>query len=80
MTTKSEPGIGRLAGSILGLVLLATPFAAYLWHTLNDLLSGHVRPVRLLLAIPVLLVFAGLLLVIARFVRSTETGDRERVL
>lgn len=78
MTTNAGPGTGRLAASILGLVLLGTPLAAFLWHTLNHLLSGVVRPIELLLAIPCLLLFAGVLFLIARFVRSMEAERQER--
>jgi hypothetical protein len=77
MTTNAGPGTGRLAASILGLVLLGTPPAAFLWHALNHLLSGIVRPVELLLAIPCFVLFVGVLLLIARFVRSTEAERHE---
>ena len=77
MTTNAGPGTGRLAASILGLVLLGTPPTAFLWHALNHLLSGIVRPLELLLAIPCLILFVGVLILVARFVRSTEADRRE---
>jgi hypothetical protein len=72
MTNIPAPGTGRLAASILGIVLLGTPIVAYLWHALNYLVSGIIRPVELLLAIPVFFLFLGLLYFVGRFVRATE--------
>ena len=64
--THASNGTGRLVGAILLLVLLGVPFVAYLWETLNRLLSGIVEPVRLLIALPVAVVFLLLLRYIAR--------------
>lgn len=76
MTSQSGPTTGRLAASILGLVLLGTPIIAYLWHALNHLISGIIRPLELLLAVPVFALFIGLLYLVARFVRSFEAAHR----
>ncbi|SHK12120.1 hypothetical protein SAMN04488087_0354 [Rhodothermus profundi] len=38
-------------------VLLGMPVVAYLWETLNQLLSLHVNPMRLLISLPLLAVF-----------------------
>ncbi len=53
--------------SILALFVVGTPIVAYLWETLNHLLAGHVEPRRLLLAIPVAVLFILLLRVVSRF-------------
>lgn len=60
---------------ILLFALLGTPLVAYLWDTLNELVALHVNPVRLLIAIPVLLVFIGLLKLLAIQVRRWDAGD-----
>ena len=69
-------GMGRIMGVITLFVLLGTPFVAYLWETVNRLLSGVVEPVRLLIALPVLIVFLLLLRWIARVVRRWDAEAR----
>lgn len=54
--------------AILLLVLVGGPLVAYLWETLNRLMAGFVEPVRLLIALPVLVLFALLLRFVARLV------------
>jgi hypothetical protein len=53
-------------GGILLQVLVGVPFVAYLWQTLNALLAGIVEPVRLMISVPVAIVFLFLLRYIAR--------------
>lgn len=65
MTPRST-GTVRLMLPILLLALVGGLFVAYLWETLNRLMSGHFDPVRLLISIPVLVVFAYLLRYTAR--------------
>lgn len=64
----------RLCLSILALVLVGTPVAAYLWETFNQLLSGHFYARRVLLSLPLLFVFYLLL----RFMARIITGWEER--
>ncbi len=47
-------------------VLLGMPVVAYLWETLNQLLSLHVNPTRLLISLPLLVVFVVWLWWLAR--------------
>ncbi|GEM_PF-2008987 len=55
---------------------VGTPMVAYLWETLNQLMALHVDPVRLALSVPVLIVFIGLLILLARAVRRyAPTAD-----
>lgn len=57
---------GRLA-LLLGLLVLAgIPFVAILWETLNALLAGHIQPRRLLVSLPLLFVFLGILVFAGR--------------
>jgi hypothetical protein len=67
MTPRRAAGM-RLMLAILLLVLVGGVFVAYLWETLNRLMAGFFEPVRLLISLPVLLVFAGLLRIIARLI------------
>jgi len=53
MADPAEPGIGKLAAWVLLLFVVGTPLVAYLWETLNQLLSGRVEPLRLLISAPV---------------------------
>jgi ABC-type proline/glycine betaine transport system permease subunit len=59
--------------AILMLVLVGGVLVAYLWETLNRLATGFVEPVRLLIAIPVLAIFALLLRYIARLVTRWDS-------
>lgn len=67
---KHPPGIGGLIALIALFALLGLPLVGYLWETLNELLSGFVDPTRLLISIPVLAVFAVLLVLLARRVQK----------
>lgn len=69
MTDARTQGIGGLTGRILLFVLLGFPLLAYLWETLNELLSGSVNGRRLLVSVPVLVLFGALLVWLSRTVR-----------
>lgn len=56
----------RLALLLGVLVILGIPFVAILWETVNELLAGQINGRRLLIAMPVLLVFLGLMTLAAR--------------
>ena len=57
---------GSLMATILGFTLAGGILVAYLWESVNRLLSLHFDAVRVLISIPVLLVFLWLLRSIAR--------------
>ncbi len=59
-------------------VLAGFPLVAYLWETLNQLMGGEVRPARLALTVPVVLVFAALLALLSRAVRGWEAERVEQ--
>lgn len=64
-TPTASPG--KLV-AVLGLfVLVGIPFVAFLWETLHQLLALHVQPLRLLLSAGVLVVFAGVLTLLGRW-------------
>lgn len=64
---RQSGGVGLML-AILLLVLVGGPFVAYLWETMNRLMAGFVEPARLLISLPVLILFALLLRFIARLV------------
>ncbi|MBR9988886.1 MAG: hypothetical protein KFH98_03975 [Gemmatimonadetes bacterium] len=66
----SQPSTGRLFGGILLLTLIGGVLVAYLWETLNRLFSLTFEPLRLLLSVPVLIVFVLLLRYVGRLVEG----------
>ena len=64
----SAPHTGAMAARILLQVLLGAPLVGWLWETLNRLLSGHVEPLRLLVAVPAAVLFWLLLRYVGRTV------------
>ena len=76
MTRADSPRLRRLIGLIALFVLLGTPLVAYLWETLNVLMSGRVEPGRLGIAVVVLAAFAALLAFLSRSIHALE-GDRD---
>lgn len=75
--SSSAPSVGRLVAWIFGLVIVATPFAAYVWETLNHLMMGNVDPLGLLLAAPALLGLLGIWWQMWRAIQRWE-GERQR--
>lgn len=71
---KTPFSMGKLMALMALFVIAGVPLVAYLWETLNELMALQARPVRLLIAVPVLLVFAGLLKLLADNVRRWEAG------
>jgi hypothetical protein len=67
---------GKLIGGMLIFVILGAPLVWFLWEVLNGLLAGHFDGIRLLLAIPVAALFAGLLVLLSRTVRRWESSGR----
>ena len=62
----------RLIGLMTAFVLLGMPLVWYLWTAVNEILTGHVEGGRLLLAIPVLVLFLALLVLLSRAVRRWD--------
>ena len=69
METQPVPSVGKIIAMMALFVLAGVPLVAYLWETLNHLLALEADPVRLLIAVPVLLVLLGLLALMARLLR-----------
>jgi hypothetical protein len=78
MSHSETASFARLLAVIALFAIAGTPLVAYLWETLNELLAFQFDPQRMLIAAPVLLVFLGLLLLLARVIRRMEPPGRER--
>lgn len=63
---------GALVGVMALFVVLGAPLVFYLWITLNQLLTAQVDGMRTLLALPVLLLFLGLLAILSRSIRRWD--------
>jgi hypothetical protein len=67
-----EPRTAKLMSMILLLVLAGTALIAQLWATLNNLLSGRVHPVQVLISIPSIILLVLLLRYMARTIKGWE--------
>ena len=77
MTAPESIPTPRLVTGIGIFVVLGTPLVGYLWHTLNDVLAGVFHPIRVLIAIPVAILFYLLLRSMGRRVNAWE-GERRQ--
>ena len=66
MSTDSTPAPGKILPRLALFAVLGMPLVAYLWETLHQVLALHVEPVRLLVSVPVLALFAALLWLLGR--------------
>lgn len=71
--------LGRLTVEIFVLVVIGTPLVAYLWETLNRLLSGTVEPVRLAISAPLLVLFVILLRALRHAIARWERQREESI-
>jgi len=74
-----KPGTGRLAVGLAVYLVLAVPLFAYLWSTLNELLAGDIRPVRLGIAVVVLPLFIAVLYLMVRSIHRWEARRQAAV-
>ena len=65
---------GRLVRMYIGFVVLGIPMIAYLWGVVSDVLAGHLRVGRIVVAILVTLVFFGMLRTLARTVQRIDAA------
>jgi hypothetical protein len=73
-STPQQVGLGRLMLFMAIFVVVGTPLVYLLWTVVNDLLTGHIVNSRLLMAVPVLIVFIIVLGVLARLIRRWDAG------
>ena len=77
MKEPSRAPILKLLAWIVLFVILGTPLVAFLWETLNALLTGHFDALQIAISVPVLALFYGLLLILARFIEKWDAGSSE---
>ena len=68
-TTKDQPSLVPIIGLMALYVIAGMPLVAYLWETLNDVLALRFEPIRLLIAVPVVLLLVLLLRLLSRRLR-----------
>lgn len=78
MSAERPLSIGKLAGTLALFVVIGVPVFAYLWETLNQLLTGHFAPGRIATSVPIALLLAGLLVMLARVLGRVEKVRVER--
>lgn len=78
MTRSATLSLPRMVAGIAAFVLVGSPLVGYLWETLNQLMAGDVRPGRLALSLPLLLILAGVLVLLSRTVLRWETERLEQ--
>ena len=72
MAHDQNISLPKLIAGIAAFVLVGFPLVGYLWETLNQLMAGNVRRGRLAVSLPLLLLLAVLLFMLARTVRGWE--------
>jgi len=74
--TGRRPSLGAFVLRIGLYVVLGAPLVGYLWQTVNEVLALHFDPIRLLVAVPVAALLAGLLVLLNRSITRWlgETG------
>ncbi|ARA91986.1 MAG: hypothetical protein D6685_14625 [Bacteroidetes bacterium] len=73
MASKTAPTPGEVFAFIALCLLIGFPIVGYLWETINQLLSLRVTGTRLLISLPLLAAFIGLLLWMARRLQRWQT-------
>ncbi len=61
---------------IVGLVIVGIPMVAFIWETINQALALEVELERVMLTIPILVLFVGFLVIAGRLV-SKSFGNRQ---
>jgi hypothetical protein len=74
MAERDEPGLGKLLGFLAVFLVVGAPMVGFLWHTLNEILAGDDG--RLVVFVPVLLVFVAFLVLFGRQVQRLAVMRR----
>ncbi|HLU26775.1 MAG TPA: hypothetical protein VKZ58_13810 [Longimicrobiales bacterium] len=77
LRTTSNSGFGRLFTLIVASLIACIPLVSYLWETVNQLLSGHVDAGRLVISVPLLVLFLACLALIGRSLQRLDAQLRE---
>ena len=73
MRKRDEPGVGRILLVLAAFLIAGVPMVAIAWNAVNEVAAGELR--LLLVAVPMALLFVGLLVV---FGHRLGRLDRER--
>lgn len=73
-SAPQQVGLGGLMMVMGAFVIVGAPLVYLLWTVVNDILTGHIVTTRLLMAVPVLIVFIIVLNVLARTVKRMDGG------
>jgi hypothetical protein len=71
-----SPAVAPMVLRVALFAIIGIPLAAYLWDTLNHLVAGDLSSVRIIVAVPTLLVFILLILFLSREVWRWEGSRR----
>lgn len=74
---RTPPSVGRLLVLMAAFVVVGGPIAYFMWHELSTLLYGRIEMVRWPLLVGAVVLFAGLLRVLSRFVRGVTGSHAE---
>lgn len=72
--SDDDTGVGSLVGALLVFLLVGAPMAAYIWHTLSEVLSGRIHAGPVLASLVLLGVFLLLLRALVGFIRTKVPG------
>lgn len=67
-------GTGKLILGIAAFVALGIPLVAYIWETVNRVLSGHFETRRVLLTLPAILLLLGVFRLLSRTLTRWDKG------
>lgn len=70
MATRDEPGVGRIVLVLAAFLVVGIPMVAIGWNAVNLALAGDLR--QLLVAVPLVLLFAGFLVLFGRRLQRLE--------
>lgn len=74
IVSDDDTGVGSLVGALLLFLIVGAPMAAYIWHTLSEVLSGRIHAGPVLASLVLLGVFLLLLRALMGFIRRKAPG------
>lgn len=73
-----DPSVPKLAGILLVLTAIGFPMIGYLWETLNEVMAGEFDARRIVISVPILLVFAAFVWVVAKWTSRFHAAEVDR--
>lgn len=74
MAERDEPGVGKLLALLAVFLVVGAPMVGFLWDALNEIIAGEYG--RLIVFLPVLVVFVAFLLLFGRQVQRLDVARR----